>query len=39
MRDFVIRLTHRPGELAGVTNALSLQGVNIKSVAVMAVDN
>ena len=33
MRDFVIHLTHRPGELAGVTNALSLQGVNIKSLA------
>ena len=39
MRDFVIRLAHRPGELAGVTNALSLQGVNIKSVAAMAFDN
>jgi hypothetical protein len=39
MRDIVIRLTHRPGELAGVTNALSLQGVNIKSVAAMAFDN
>jgi hypothetical protein len=35
MRDFVIQLTHRPGELAGVTNALSLQGVNIKSLAAM----
>ena len=33
MRDFVIHLTHRPGELASVTNALSLQGVNIKSLA------
>lgn len=38
MRDLVIRLTHRPGELAGVTNALSLQGVNIKAVAAMAFD-
>ena len=35
MRDFVIPLTHRPGELAGVANALSLQGVNIKSLAAM----
>ena len=36
MRDFVISLSHRPGELADVTNALSLQGVNIKSLAAMA---
>ena len=35
MRDFVIQLGHRPGELARVTNALSLYGVNIKSVAAM----
>jgi len=35
MREFVIRLAHRPGELARVTNALSLYGVNIKSVAAM----
>ncbi len=35
MRDFVIQLAHRPGELARVTNALSLYGVNIKSVAAM----
>ncbi len=33
MKDFVIALSHRPGELASVTNALSLQGVNIKSLA------
>lgn len=33
MRDFVIQLSHHPGELARVTNALSLQGVNIKCVA------
>ena len=33
MRDFLITLSHRPGELADVTNALSLQGVNIKSLA------
>ena len=39
MRDFMIRLTHRPGELAVVTDALSLQGVNIRSVAAMTLDN
>jgi hypothetical protein len=39
MRDFSIQLTHRPGELANVTNALSLQGVNIKSVAAMTFGN
>jgi len=33
MKDFVVQLTHRPGELANVTNALSLQEVNIKSLA------
>ena len=35
MREFVIQLAHRPGELARVTNALSLYGVNIKSLAAM----
>lgn len=39
MRDFAIQLTHRPGELASVTNALSLQGVNIKSIAAMTLDH
>ncbi len=39
MRDLVIQMTHRPGEMARVTNALSLQGVNIKSVAAMTFDN
>ena len=39
MRDFAIRLTHRPGELARVTNALSLVGVNIKSMAAMTFDD
>ena len=39
MRDFVITLSHRPGELADVTNALSLQGVNIKSLAAVHVEN
>ena len=37
MREFVIQLGHRPGELARVTNALSLYGVNIKSVAAMTI--
>ena len=35
MREFVIQMSHRPGELARITNALSLYGVNIKSVAAM----
>ncbi len=35
MKDLVIQLSHRPGEMAGVTNALSLQGVNIRSLAAM----
>jgi len=37
MREFVVQTTHRPGELARVTNALSPLGVNLKSVAAMAV--
>jgi len=37
MREFVVQLAHRPGELARVTNALSLYGVNIRSVAAMTV--
>ena len=32
MKDFSITLTDRPGELANVTNALSLYGVNLKTV-------
>ena len=39
MRDLVMQLTHRPGELAGIANALSLQGVNIKSLAAMTLGN
>ncbi len=35
MREFVVQLAHRPGAMADVTNALSLYGVNIKSVAAM----
>lgn len=39
MRDFSIPLTHRPGELGRVTNALSLSGINIRSVAAMTLGN
>lgn len=39
MRDFTIELTHRPGELARITNALSVKGVNLKAVAAMTVAN
>ena len=39
MKDFTIQLTHQPGGLADVTNALSLAGVNIKSVAAMSFGN
>jgi hypothetical protein len=35
MRDFTIPLTHRPGELGRVANALAKKNVNIKSVAGM----
>ncbi len=37
MKDFMIQLADRPGELARVTNALSLYGVNLKSVAAMKI--
>ena len=36
MKDFSIQLSHRPGGLADVTNALSLAGVNFRSVAAMS---
>ncbi|MBI2833354.1 MAG: hypothetical protein HYX76_02885 [Acidobacteria bacterium] len=39
MKDFAIQLAHRPGELARVAHALSRYGVNIKSVAGLAVGN
>jgi hypothetical protein len=39
MRDLVIQLTNRPGELAGIANSLSLQGVNIKSLAAITLGN
>jgi hypothetical protein len=38
MKDFAVRLSDRPGELARVAAALSRYGVNIKSVAGLAVD-
>ena len=38
MKDFAVRLTHRPGELASVANMLARYGVNIKSVAALAID-
>jgi hypothetical protein len=37
MRDFVIHLTHRPGELGRVANALAKKGVNIRSLSGMAI--
>lgn len=37
MKDFMIQLADRPGELARVSNALSLYGVNLKSVAAMKI--
>ena len=37
MRDFAIQITHRPGELARVATALSRHGVNIKSIAGLAI--
>jgi hypothetical protein len=37
MRDFTVHLTHKPGELGRVANALAKKGVNIRSLAGMAV--
>jgi hypothetical protein len=39
MRDFAIHVTHRPGEIARVANALARQDVNIKSIAGMGLGN
>jgi hypothetical protein len=39
MKDFAIQLTHRPGELARVAEALSKYGVNIKALSGVAIDN
>ncbi len=38
MRDISVTLTHRPGELARVARALSRYGLNLKSVAGLAID-
>jgi hypothetical protein len=38
MRDIEIHLTHRPGELARVADALGRYGVNIKSLAALEID-
>lgn len=37
MKDFAIELTHRPGELLRVAEALSRYGVNIKALAGVAI--
>lgn len=37
MKDFAIELTHRPGELARVAEALSRYGVNIKALSGAAI--
>jgi hypothetical protein len=39
MRDLVLHLTHRPGELGRVANILGRAGTNIKSVAAMTFGN
>lgn len=38
MKDFAIRLTDRPGELARIASMLGRFGVNLKSVAALAID-
>lgn len=38
MTDFAIRLSDRPGELARVATALARYGVNVKSLAALAID-
>jgi len=38
MRDCSIQLTHRPGDLARVAQALAWKGVNLKALAAVAVD-
>jgi len=39
MRDLTIHLTHKPGELGRIANLLGAAGVNLKSVAAMALGN
>jgi hypothetical protein len=38
MRDFAIHVTHRPGEIARVANALAKKDVNIKSIAGLGIN-
>lgn len=38
MRDCSIQLTHRPGDLARVAQALAWKGVNLKALAAVAID-
>jgi predicted amino acid-binding ACT domain protein len=38
MKDFGVRLTHRPGELARVATMLARYGVNLKAVSALAID-
>jgi hypothetical protein len=39
MRDFAIHVTHRPGEIARVADALARKDVNIKSIAGLNLGN
>jgi hypothetical protein len=38
MRDFTIELTHRPGELERVCDALARTGVNLRSLTALESD-
>jgi hypothetical protein len=38
MKDFAVRVTDRPGELARVATMLARYGVNLKSIAALAAD-
>lgn len=38
MKDFSVRLTNKPGDLARVAQALARRGVNIKALAGLSVD-
>ena len=37
MRDITVQVSHNPGELADVANALSLHGVNLKTIAALGI--
>lgn len=39
MKDLAIQLTHHPGDLARVAQALSRRSVNIKALAALTLDN